>query len=77
MAKGQIKLVIPASMILYGMAGILSNKRTFGATAILGFVFIILGILAIIFPNLAFYLWGFAFGVCHIVYGLIYFNYKR
>jgi hypothetical protein len=77
MAKGQIKLVIPASMILYGMAGVLSNKQTFGATAILGFVFIILGIFAIVFPFMAFYLWGFAFGVCHIVYGLIYFNYKR
>lgn len=77
MAKGQIKLVIPASMILYGMAGILSNKHTQGATAILGFIFLIIGGLAILFPSFAFYMWGFAFGVCHIFYGLIYFNYKR
>ncbi|NEW79377.1 MAG: hypothetical protein GZ086_08130 [Gelidibacter sp.] len=77
MLGGKIKLVIPASMILYGIAGIISNKQTYGATAILGFIFISLGILAILFPNLAFYLWGFAFGICHIVYGLIYFNYKR
>jgi hypothetical protein len=77
MASGRIKLAIPTSLILYGIAGIISNKRTYGATAILGFVFLSLGILAILFPNLAFYLWGFAFGICHIVYGLIYFNYKR
>lgn len=77
MASGQIKLAIPTSLILYGIAGIISNKRTYGASAILGFVFLSLGILAILFPNLAFYLWGFAFGICHIVYGLVYFNYKK
>jgi len=74
MTGGQIKLVIPTSMILYGIAGIVSNKRTYGATAILGMVFIILGVLALLFPGLAFYLWGFAFGVCHIIYGLVYYR---
>ncbi|KUO64654.1 MAG: hypothetical protein APF83_11615 [Lutibacter sp. BRH_c52] len=77
MVNGLLKLIIPASLILYGIAGIVSNKHTFGATAIFGFVFIILGILVIIFPNLAFYLWGFAFGICHIIYGLVYFNFKK
>ena len=72
MNGGQIKLVIPTSMILYGIAGIVANKRTYGATAILGMVFIILSVLALLFPGLAFYLWGFSFGVCHIGYGLIY-----
>lgn len=74
MANGLLKLLIPASMILYGIAGIVSNKHTYGATAVMGIVFLILGVLTILFPNLAFYLWGFAFGVCHIVYGLVYFK---
>lgn len=77
MTNGLIKLIIPTSLILYGIAGIVSNKHTFGATAILGLIFFILGVLAILFPKFAFYLWGFAFGICHIVYGLVYYNYKR
>jgi len=77
MANGLLKFIIPASLILYGIAGIISNKHTYGATAVMGIAFFFIGVLAILFPNLAFYLWGFAFGVCHIVYGLIYFNYKR
>lgn len=77
MASGLLKFLIPTSLILYGIAGIISNKHTFGATAIMGFVFLILGGLAIVFPGFAFYIWGFCFGICHLVYGLIYFNYKR
>jgi len=73
-ANGLLKFIIPTSMILYGIAGVVSNKRTFGATAVLGFVFIVLGILANFFPSFAFYLWGFAFGICHIVYGLVYYK---
>ncbi|MFZ2282954.1 MAG: hypothetical protein WAV86_03685 [Lutibacter sp.] len=74
MTNGLLKFIIPASLILYGIAGIVSNKYTYGATAILGFIFVILGGLAILFPDIAFYLWGFAFGICHIVYGLVYFR---
>jgi len=74
MANGLLKLIIPTSMMLYGIAGIISNNHTFGATAVLGFVFIIIGGIALLFPGLAFYFWGFAFGICHIVYGLIYFR---
>ncbi len=74
MANGLLKLIIPTSMILYGTASIITNKNTFGATAILGLIFFILGGLAILFPSFAFYLWGFSFGICHIVYGLVYFK---
>lgn len=74
MANGLLKFLIPTSLILYGIAGILSNKHTFGATAVMGIVFFILGGLAILFPSFAFYMWGFAFGICHIVYGLVYYK---
>ncbi|MDD3722093.1 MAG: hypothetical protein PHW92_06365 [Lutibacter sp.] len=74
MTNGLLKFIIPTSLILYGIAGIISNKHSYGATAILGFVFLILGFLAILFPRFAFYVWGFAFGVCHIIYGLVYYK---
>jgi len=77
MKNGLLKFIIPASLILYGIAGIVSNKHTFGATAIMGLIFFILGVLAFLFPSFAFYVWGFAFGIGHIIYGLVYFNYKR
>lgn len=77
MTNGLLKFIIPASLILYGIAGIVSNKQTYGASAIFGFIFVMLGVLAVLFPGFAFYFWGFAFGICHIVYGLVYFNYKR
>lgn len=74
MTNGLLKFIIPTSMILYGIAGILSNKHTFGATAVLGLIFFIIGVLAILFPKFTFYLWGFSFGICHFVYGLVYFR---
>lgn len=77
MTNGLLKFIIPASLILYGIGGIITNEITYGATAVLGFVFLMLGVLGLLFPSLAFYFWGFAFGICHIVYGLVYYNYKR
>jgi len=74
MTNGLIKLIIPASIILYGIAGIISNRYTYGATSVMGLVFLILGVLVMFFPGLAFYLWGFVFGVCHIAYGLFYYR---
>lgn len=74
MTNGLLKLIIPTSLILYGIAGIVSHKHTFGATAVLGLIFFILGVLAILFPSFAFYIWGFGFGICHIVYGVIYYK---
>src|SRR5690606_8216295 len=74
MANGLLKIIIPCSLILYGIGGLVSNKHTIGATAFLGFVFLTFGFLAILFPKFAFYLWGFAFGICHIIYGLVYYK---
>ena len=77
MANGLPKLIIPTSLILYGIAGIISNKYTFGVSAILGIGFLINGILALLFPNLSFYLWGISFGGYHIIYGIFYFFYNK
>ncbi|WP_456420973.1 hypothetical protein [Lutibacter sp.] len=74
MVLGALKLIIPASLILYGIASILANKFTQGSTKILGILFIFNGILALIFPYYSFVLWGAAFGIYHICYGIIYYN---
>lgn len=67
---GKLKLIIPASLFLYGIYCFSIKKYTKGPTAFLGFLVIITAILAFIFPNLMFYLWALAFGVFHIIYAL-------
>ncbi len=74
MVIGVLKLIIPASLILYGIATFLANKFTRGSTKILGILFIFNGILALIFSCYSFILWGVAFGIYHICYGIIYYN---
>lgn len=69
---GELKLIIPASLILYGIASILANKFTQGSSRILGFLFLLNGFLALIFPRYSFILWGVAFGIYHICYGIVY-----
>ncbi|WP_457611613.1 hypothetical protein [Lutibacter sp.] len=76
MFLGELKLIIPTSLILYGIASILANKFTLGSTKTLGILFIFNGVLALIYPHYSFILWGVAFGIYHICYGIIYYNSK-
>lgn len=69
--KGGLKLTIPLSLIIYGIASLIVEKYTNGNTAILGILCILNGIISYVFPNYAFLLWGIAFGFYHIVYGII------
>ena len=72
---GHIKLIIPTSLILYGISTILSKKYTIGNTFLLGILFIFNGLLAMVFPKQLFMLWTLAFGGYHIIYGsLAYFK---
>lgn len=72
--QGLIKLIIPTSLLLYGISCIIVNNQTFGKTNYLGGLFIINGILSILFPSQLFLLWSLAFGGYHILYGMFYFN---
>jgi hypothetical protein len=68
---GNLKLIIPSSLFIYGISCFLANKYTLGPSAFLGFLVFISAFLALIFPNLMFYIWGLAFGVFHIIYGIL------
>lgn len=70
--QGLIKLIIPASLLLYGISSIIANNYTLGKTNYLGVFFLINGILSILNPNQQFILWGLAFGGYHIIYGIFY-----
>ena len=68
---GYIKLIIPASLILYGVSTIIVKKYTIGNSLLLGILFILNGLLAMVFSKQLFMLWTLAFGAYHIIYGLM------
>jgi cell division protein FtsL len=69
---GLIKLIIPTSIIIYGMASILVNRFTNGNSLLLGILFLLIGVCAITFPNYQFHLWAISYGGFHITYGILY-----
>jgi len=56
-------------LIFYGLALINASKYSIGDIRYLGYVDIILGLIAALFPGYGFWLWVLGFGVMHIVYG--------
>ncbi|WP_457617219.1 hypothetical protein [Lutibacter sp.] len=72
--NGLLKLIVPVTIVGYGIFAIIAHKYTSGNTVILGIIFIIEGLVALMYPTLGFYLWGIAFGLNHIAYGIYYSN---
>ncbi len=71
-------LIIPSSLIFYGFALIHSGNFTYSDIKFLGYIEIILGILALLFVEFGLFIWALGFGFFHIVYGIImYFKYEK
>ncbi|MEZ4794135.1 MAG: hypothetical protein R2773_01440 [Flavobacteriaceae bacterium] len=65
-------------LIFYGLALINASKYSIGHIRYLGFVEIVLGLSAALYPGYGFWLWVIGFGVMHIIYGsLMYLHEKR
>ncbi len=65
-------------LLFYGFALINASKYTYGNIKYLGYIEIILGLLASYFIGYGFWFWVLGFGVMHIVYGiLMYFKYEK
>lgn len=56
-------------LIFYGLALVNASKYSIGDIRYLGYIEIILGLIATLFPGYGFWLWALGFGVLHIVYG--------
>jgi hypothetical protein len=71
-------LIIPSSLIFYGIALINGGHFTYSDIKYLGYFEIFLGLVALIFINLGMYIWALGFGVLHIIYGsIMYFKYEK
>ncbi|MCA0151643.1 hypothetical protein [Winogradskyella vincentii] len=56
-------------LIFYGLALVNASKYSIGDIKYLGFIEIILGLIAAFYPGYGFWLWVAGFGIMHIVYG--------
>ncbi len=65
-------------LIFYGLALVNASKYSIGDIRYLGYIEIVLGLIATLFPGYGFWLWVLGFGVMHIVYGAwMHFKYDR
>lgn len=70
LTNGQLKLIIPLSLFLYGFTYLIIKKYTNVKSTLFGVLFISAGITAYFLPNYMYLLWGISFGVYHIIYGI-------
>jgi hypothetical protein len=77
-ARGYYGVVVPVSLIFYGLALVAAGNFTFAGVKSLGLCEIILGLIAALFPGYGLYFWAFGFGILHIIYGsVMYLKYDR
>ncbi|APY00942.1 hypothetical protein CLV86_0621 [Lacinutrix venerupis] len=71
LAQGKYGQTGGLMLIFYGLALVSASKYSIGNIKYLGFIEIILGLIAAYYPGYGFYLWVLGFGVMHIIYGAI------
>lgn len=75
---GLIGLIVPFTLLFYGLALFSASNFTYKAVKILGLTEIGLGLLASYFVEYGLLLWVLGFGVAHIIYGIyVYYRYER
>ncbi|WP_353182835.1 hypothetical protein [Parapedobacter lycopersici] len=74
-AKGLTGLIVPFTLIFYGLALYSAGQFTYGAVRVLGLIEIGLGLISAYFVGLGLYCWAVGFGLFHIIYG-IYIHYR-
>jgi hypothetical protein len=77
-SKGMIDLVVPLTLIFYGLALFNAGKFTYDEVRMLGMIQIVLGLAAAYFVAYGLVFWALGFGVLHIFYGMYIHNrYER
>lgn len=75
---GYFTLLLPISLLFYGLTLYQAGPVTYTALRILGLLNLALGFFALLWPQHAMLFWAGGFGLLHIVYGLfIHFRYEK
>ena len=69
-SQGMLGLVIPLSLIFYGLALVNASKLTFDEVRYLGIAEIMLGLISLNFISFNLIFWAIGFGLLHIIYGI-------
>ena len=77
MKNHSLPLVVPASLVFYGLGLVSTSKFTFTDIRFIGFIDILLGIVTLFLPQYGLLAWAIGFGVLHILYGFLMFNKAR
>lgn len=76
--NGYLALILPCTLIFYGLGLVNASKYTLRDIHYLGLTEIVIGLIAAVYPRHGMILWAVGFGVMHIVYGsIMYFKYER
>jgi len=71
-------IIAPTCLIFYGLGLINASKYTYSEIRYLGYLEIMLGLVAIFNIGYGLIFWALGFGVLHIIYGLLmYFKYEK
>jgi hypothetical protein len=72
------EIIIPGTLLFYGLALVNAAKFTRQEIFYLGLFQISLGVIAAILPSFGLIIWAVGFGVLHIIYGIVmYYRYER
>lgn len=78
LSQGIYDLIIPFTLIFYGLGLVNAGKYTFEEMSWLGITEIIIGLIAAVLTPYSLWLWGIGFGALNIIYGAImYYKYER
>jgi len=73
-----IGFIAPTTLIFYGLALVNASKYTLTDIRYLGYLEIVVGLIAMYFLGYGLEFWAIGFGILHIIYGTImYFKYER
>ena len=77
-AKGLGSLILPFSLLFYGLALLNAAKYTYSEVRAVGLIEVVLGLLSCIWIDWALWFWAAGFGLVHIIYGIyMYYRYER
>jgi predicted lysophospholipase L1 biosynthesis ABC-type transport system permease subunit len=69
-----LSYILPSMLIFYGMALLNASKYSIEDIRYLGLIEMFLGLFAMFFLDQALIIWGFGFGILHMIYGVILYN---
>lgn len=76
--RDDIYMLVPASLIFYGIGLVNSSHFTLSDIKYLGYCQLVIGLISAFFPDFGLILWALGFGVLHIIYGaMMYYKYER